>query len=290
MRDDGGNPMTTRPKIAFQGEPGAFSHEACRVYFPDHEPTAFIDFVDALEAVKSRACDLGMIPVENSTAGRVTEVHHLLPESGLKIIGERFKPIHFQLMAGAATRLEDVRVVSSMPIALSQCRKALKKLKVRTEPAPDTAGAAKALAERPDAIRAVVAPALAAELYGLNILVRDIEDEAHNTTRFLVMTGDPNPPAPPTTAPCMTSFTFRVRNLPAALYKALGGFATNGVNMTKLESYMENGAFTATFFYSEVDGRPEDVGLRNAFEELAFFSDHFEVLGVYPADPFRKKG
>ncbi len=264
--------MNSRPKIAFQGEPGAFSHEACRLYFPDHEPTAFIDFVDALDAVKSRACDLGMIPVENSTAGRVTEVHYLLPESGLRIIGERFKPIHFQLMAGPATRLEDVRVVASMPIALSQCRKALKKLKVRTEPAPDTAGAAKALAERPDVVRAVVAPALAAELYGLEILVRDIEDEAHNTTRFLVMTGDPNPPAPPAGVPCMTSFTFRVRNLPAALYKALGGFATNGVNMTKLESYMIDGSFAATQFYADVQGHPKDRALELALEELAFVS------------------
>jgi prephenate dehydratase len=281
--------MTTRPKIAFQGELGAFSHEACRAYAPDHEPVAFIDFVDALEAVKTRACDLGMIPVENSTAGRVTEVHHLLPESGLKIIGERFKPIHFQLMAGPGTRLEDVRVVASMPIALGQCRKRLKKLKVRTEPAPDTAGSAKALAERPDATRAVIAPALAAELYGLKILVRDIEDEAHNTTRFLIMTGDPNPPSPPQGAACVTSFTFRVRNLPAALYKAMGGFATNGVNMTKLESYMENGAFTATFFYAEVDGRPEDQAMAHAFDELRFFCDHFEVLGVYPADPFRNR-
>jgi prephenate dehydratase len=281
--------MTDRPKIAFQGEPGAFSHEACRQYFPGHEPTAFIAFEDALEAVRSRACDLGLIPVENSTAGRVTEVHHLLPDSGLKIVGERFKPIHFQLMAGEGTRIEDIRVVSSMPIALGQCRRALRRLGVRTEPAGDTAGAAKALAEQPDASRAVIAPALAAELYGLTILARDFEDEAHNTTRFLVMSGEPNPPEPAGKGPCVTSLVFRVRNLPAALYKALGGFATNGVNMTKLESYMENGAFTATFFYAEVDGRPSDPPLARAIEELNFFCDHFEVLGVYPADPFRAR-
>ena len=171
----------SRPKIAFQGAPGAFSHEACRDYFPDHEPTPFADFEAALEAVKSRACALGMIPVENSTAGRVGEVHHLLPQSGLKIIGERFKPIRFQLMANPGVKIEDVRTVASMPIALGQCRRTLRQLGVRTEQAGDTAGAAKALAEHPDPTRAAVAPALAAEIYGLDILMRDIEDEAHNS-------------------------------------------------------------------------------------------------------------
>jgi prephenate dehydratase len=215
-------------------------------------------------------------------------VHHLLPDSGLKIIGERFKPIRFQLMANPGVKIEDVRTVASMPIALGQCRRTLRRLGVRTEQAGDTAGAAKALAEHPDPTRAAVAPALAAEIYGLDILMRDIEDEAHNTTRFLVMTADPTPPPPPADAACVTSFIFRVRNLPAALYKALGGFATNGVNMTKLESYMENGAFTATFFYAEVDGRPEDPALGRALEELGFFSERLEVLGVFPADAFRK--
>ena len=164
-----------------------------------------------------------------------------------------------------------------------------KRLKLKGEAVGDTAGAARMLAERPDPTRAAIAPALAAEIYGLEILARDIEDEHHNTTRFLVMTAEKAPASPPFTSPCVTSFVFRVRNLPAALYKALGGFATNGVNMTKLESYMENGAFTATFFYSEVDGRPEDRGLALAFEELGFFSEKFEILGVYPADPFRTR-
>jgi prephenate dehydratase len=281
--------VTSKPKIAFQGEPGSFSNEACQVFFPDHEPVPFADFEAALEAVKSRRCDLGMIPVENSTAGRVAEVHHLLPESGLRIVGERFKPIHFQLMANAGTRIEDIKTIVSMPIALGQCRKLIRKLKARAEAAGDTAGSAKALAATPDATRAALAPALAAKLYGLEILARDVEDETHNTTRFIVMTGEKDPPQPPPGVACVTSFTFRVRNLPAALYKALGGFATNGVNMTKLESYMENGAFTATFFYAEVDGRPEDPPLARAFEELSFFSDHFEVLGVYAADPFRRR-
>ncbi|WP_374535032.1 prephenate dehydratase [Phenylobacterium sp.] len=277
----------TKGRIAFQGELGANSHEACVAAFPQMEPVPHATFEEAFEAVKTGDCQLGMIPVENSIAGRVADVHHLLPSSGLKIIGERFKPIHFQLMVNPGVSLEEVEVATSMPIALGQCRKTIRRLKLRAEPVGDTALAAKLLAANPDRSRAAISPALSAELYGLEILVRDIEDEHNNTTRFLVMTADKDPPPPPFTAPCVTSFIFRVRNLPAALYKALGGFATNGVNMTKLESYMENGAFTATFFYAEVDGRPEDRGLARAFEELQFFSERFEILGVYPADPFR---
>jgi prephenate dehydratase len=219
----------------------------------------------------------------------VADVHHLLPASGLKIIGERFKPIRFHLMANPGVSLQDVKTVSSMPIALSQCRNTLRRLCLRTEAASDTAGAAKTLAEHPDPHRAAIAPRLAAKIYGLNILLENVEDQAHNTTRFLVMTADINPPLPPAGVRCVTSFVFRVRNLPAALYKAMGGFATNGINMTKLESYMENGAFTATFFYAEVDGRSDDDTLIRAFDELRFFSDYFEVLGIYPADPFREK-
>ena len=220
----------------------------------------------------------------------MADVHHLLPSSGLRIIGERFKPIHFQLMANPGVKLEDVKVVASMPIALAQCRKTIKRLKVKTEGVGDTAGAARALAEHPDPTRAAISPALAAQIYGLDILARDIEDEHHNTTRFLIMTAEKDPAPPPFTAPCITSFTFKVRNLPAALYKAMGGFATNGVNISKLESYMEGGAWSATFFYAEADGRPEDRGLALAFEELRFFSDKFEILGVYPADGFRTRG
>ena len=280
--------MTGPLKIAFQGELGANSHEACRAYFPDYEPYPCATFEDAFDAVKAGVCALGMIPVENSIAGRVGDVHHLLPDSGLKIIGELFKPIRFQLMANPGARLEDIRTVASMPIALGQCRRVLRKLGVATESAGDTAGAAKALSEHPDPTRAAIAPALAAQIYGLDILMTDVEDEAHNTTRFLVMTAEAEPARPAEGVDCVTSFVFRVRNLPAALYKALGGFATNGVNMTKLESYMENGAFTATFFYAEVDGRPEDPQLARALEELGFFSERLEILGVYPADPFRE--
>lgn len=281
--------MSPLPKIAFQGEPGANSHEACRTYFPDHEAAPYPTFEEAFDAVKSGACALGMIPVENSIAGRVADVHHLLPNSGLKIIGERFKPIRFQLMVNKGVKLDQVTTVSSMAIALHQCRNSLKKLGVKTEAVGDTAGAARYLAQHPDPTHGAIAPALAAEIYGLDILLRDIEDERHNTTRFLVMTADKAPPAPAFTSRCITSFCFKVKNIPAALYKAMGGFATNGVNMTKLESYMEGGAFTATFFYAEVDGRPEDRGLAMALEELSFFSEKLEILGVFPADPFRDR-
>ena len=281
--------MSGKGRIAFQGELGANSHEACRTYFPDYEPAPYPTFEEAFEAMKSGACVLGMIPVENSIVGRIADVHHLLPNSGLKIVGEKFKPISFHLMANHGTRLDDVKVVSSMAVALGQCRRSLKRLGVRTEAVGDTAGAAKALAEHPDPARAAISPALAAEIYGLDILLRDIEDERHNTTRFLVMTGEKEPPRPAFTEQCLTSFVFRVRNVPAALFKAMGGFATNGVNMTKLESYMEDGAFSATMFYSEVEGRPEDRGLALAFEELSFFCERFELLGVFAADPFRTR-
>lgn len=277
----------SKGRIAFQGELGANSHEACSTLYPAWEAVPYGTFEDAFEAVKTGDCDLGMIPVENSTAGRVADVHHLLPSSGLRIIGEHFKPIHFQLMAQKGVGLDELTAVTSMPIALHQCRKTLKRLGLDTRAAADTAGAARIVAEGSDRALAALAPALAAEIYGLDILARDVEDEHHNTTRFLIMTAEKNPPPPPFTTRCITSFVFRVRNLPAALYKAMGGFATNGINMSKLESYMEGGAWSATFFYAEVDGRPEDRNLARAFEELRFFSEKFEIIGVYPADPFR---
>ena len=277
----------SRNRIAFQGELGANSHEACLAAFPDMEPVPCATFEEAFEAVRAGECRLGMIPVENSIAGRVADVHHLLPSSGLRIIGERFKPIHFQLMANPGVRVEDLKSVASMPIAFAQCRGTIARLGLSREPVSDTALAARQLSERPDPTRAAIAPALAARLYGLDILLPDIEDTHNNTTRFLIMTADADAPEPGPGVKCVTSFVFRVRNLPAALYKALGGFATNGVNMTKLDSYMENAAFTATFFYSEIDGRPGDEAVARAFEELQFFSERFEILGVYPADPYR---
>ena len=275
-----------KPKIAFQGEPGANGDEACRTHFPGHDPLPCATFDDAFEAVKAGEAELGMIAVENSIAGRVADVHHLLPRSGLSIIGERFKPIRFQLMANRGVTLDTVNTAVSMPIALAQCRISLKRLGLRTLGAADTAGAAKDLAARPDATRAAVAPRLAAQIYGLDILAEDIEDEHNNTTRFIVMAREGM--LPPLGVTCVTSFVFRVRNIPAALYKALGGFATNGVNMTKLESYMENGVFAATMFSAEVEARADDAALVQAFEGLSFYSDHFELLGCYPADPYRK--
>ena len=277
----------TRPRIAFQGDLGANSDEACRDYFADYRPVPCATFEDAFEAVKTGDCELAMIPVENSIAGRVADVHHLLASSGLVIVSELFKPIRFHLMANPGTRIDQVRAVISMPFAAHQCARALKTLGVTIEAANDTAASAKMLSERPDATRAAIAPALAAKIYGLDILMRDIEDEAHNTTRFVVMSAARDTPRPPVEARCVTSFLFRVRNLPSALYKALGGFATNGVNMTKLESYMENGVFTATLFFAEVDGRPEDDNVARAFEELRFFSDHFQIVGVFEAAAFR---
>jgi prephenate dehydratase len=274
-------------KIAFQGERGSNSDEACRAEFPDHEPLPCASFEAAFEAMQTGQADLGLIPMENSLAGRVADVHHLLPDAGLRIIGERFRRIHFQLMVNPGVTLDRIEVISSHVMALGQCRKLIRRLGARTEIASDTAGAARLLAETPDPVRAVLAPALAAELYGLDILERRVEDEPHNTTRFLVMTARTDTPPPPEGQAAITSFVFRVRNIPAALFKVLSGFATNGVNMLKLESYMEAGRFTATLFYAEVEGRPDDPALARAFEELAFFSDRRQVLGVYAADPFR---
>jgi prephenate dehydratase len=278
------------PRIAFQGEFGSNSDEGCRSYFPDGRPMPCATFEDAFDAARSGRADLALIPIENSIAGRVGDVHHLLPRSGLKIVGERFKPIHFDLMANPGTRLGEVTTIASHVMALGQCRKLIRRLGAHPEVAADTAGAARLLAERPDPTRAVLAPPLAAQLYGLEVLEAGVEDEPSNTTRFLVMTAEATPAEPPADQACMTSFVFRVRNVPAALYKVLGGFATNGVNMTKLESYSEGATFAATTFYAEVEGRPADPGLAHAFEELAFFSDRFELLGVFPADPFRRNG
>jgi prephenate dehydratase len=278
----------TISKIAFQGDYGSNSHELCVEHFPDDEPVPCDTFAEAFAAVRSGACALGVIAIENSIAGRVGDVHHLLPASGLKIVGERFKPIRFHLMANPGVALEDVREVSSHVMALGQCRRLIQKLRLRATVASDTAGAARELAERPDPHHAAIAPALAAELYGLTILARDIEDEPDNTTRFLVMTGDPNPAEPPAGVDCLTSLIFHTRDVPAALYKALGGFASNGVNLIKLESYIDGTQFTPAQFYAEIEGRPGDPGVALALEELAFFSGRIDLLGVYPADGHRR--
>ena len=273
-------------KISFQGEPGANSHIACAEARPDHDPLPCPTFEDAFAALAEGAAALAMIPIENSIAGRVADIHHLLPTSGLHIVGEHFLPIHFQLMALPGVRIEELRTVHSHIHALGQCRKVIRRLGLKPLVAGDTAGSAREVAEARDRSRASLAPRLASSIYGLEILAQDVEDEAHNTTRFIILSREAAP-APPGTK-VVTAFVFRVRNLPAALYKALGGFATNGVNMTKLESYMVEGQWTATQFYAEVDGHPGDPGLARALEELGFFSREFRVLGTFPAHPFRE--
>ena len=278
--------MTQKLKIAFQGEPGANSHIAVAEAYPDAEPLPCATFEDALAAIASGEADLGMIPIENSVAGRVADIHHLLPASGLFIIGEWFLPVHHQLMAPRGAKLDDIKRVESHVHALGQCRRVIRERGIKPIVAGDTAGAARDIAQRGDKTTAAIASRLAAEIYGLDILMEDIEDESHNTTRFVVLAREEKW-APQGSVPLVTTFVFRVRNLPAALYKALGGFATNGVNMTKLESYMVDGNFFATQFYADVDGHPHDRGLAFAIEELKFFSREFRIVGVYPAHPFR---
>jgi prephenate dehydratase len=221
-----------------------------------------------------------MLPVENSLAGRVSDIHHLLPSSGLHIIGEHFLPIHHQLIAAPGVALKDIRTVRSHAMALGQCRRVIAELGARPEMSGDTAGAAKALAQSGERDVAVIASARAAEIYGLAILRADVEDAGHNTTRFLEMAREPED-AEPDADGVMTTFVFQVRNIPAALYKALGGFATNGVNMTKLESYQLDGAFVSTMFYADIEGHPQHASVRLALEELSFFSTSFRILGVY---------
>jgi len=227
-----------------------------------------------------------MIPIENSVAGRVADIHHLLPASGLFIIGEWFLPIRHQLMAPKGSKLAEIKTVESHVHALGQCRRIIRQLAIKPIVAADTAGSARIVAQRGDPSAAAIASKLAAHIYGLDILAEDVEDETHNTTRFVVLAREEKWAAQGS-GPLVTSFVFRVRNLPAALYKALGGFATNSVNMTKLESYMVDGNFFATQFYADVDGHPDDKGLTFALEELKFFSREFRIVGVYPAHPFR---
>jgi prephenate dehydratase len=280
--------MASRKKIVFQGEPGANSHIACKQAYPRHDPVPCPTFEDAFNAVARGQAELAMIPIENSVAGRVADIHHLMPISGLHIVAEWFLPIRNQLVAPKGARRADIKVVESHVMALGQCRKFLRKLGVKTVVAADTAGAAREVAERGDKTRAAIASRLAAEIYGLDILAEDIEDESHSTTRFIVLAPRKNW-APRGKNLVITTFVFQVRNIPAALYKALGGFATNGVNMTKLESYMIEGNFFATQFYADVEGHPEDRALKLALDELAFFSTQLKILGVYPGHRFRAK-
>ena len=277
-------------KIAFQGEPGAYSHEACRRARPGMAALPCATFEDTVEACRSGAADLAMLPVENSTYGRVADIHHLLPESGLHIVDETFVRVHISLLGVPGTRLEYITAAMSHTVLLGQCRNFLRRHNIRTITGPDTAGSALMVAQAGEPQRAALASPLAGEIYGLDSLAEQIEDRQNNTTRFLIMSREPDHARRTNRdghEKMLTSFVFRVRNIPAALYKAMGGFATNGVNMTKLESYMVNGNFTATQFYADIEGHPEDPAVARALDELRYFTSVLTILGVYPADPLR---
>jgi prephenate dehydratase len=283
--------MASKKRIVFQGEPGANSDLACREAYPAHTPVPCATFEDAFAAVRSGTAELGMIPIENSVAGRVADIHHLMPHSGLHIVAEHFMPVRHQLLALRGATLKTIKTVESHVHALGQCRKAIRQLGIRPIVAADTAGSAREVSEAGDVTRAAIASQLAAKIYGLSTLKRNIEDETHNTTRFIVLSKTAKWAPQSRKTRLVTTFVFQVRNIPAALYKALGGFATNGINMTKLESYMVGGSFSATQFYADVEGHPKDRALELALEELAFMCqpDTLKILGVYPAHRMRKK-
>ncbi|MGA9793920.1 MAG: prephenate dehydratase [Rhizomicrobium sp.] len=275
-------------KVAFQGEPGAYANLAAREALPNALAIPRPTFEDAAAAVRDGDTELCIIPVENSLHGRIADIHHLLPEAGLFIVGEHFLRIQHQLLAVKGATLESVKTVFSQAPALGQCRKIIRDRKLTAQNWYDTAGSAKHVAELKDTSVAAIASSLAGEIYGLEVLQANVEDELHNMTRFLIMARAPDN-APYDGSPVVTSFIFRVRNVPAALYKALGGFATNGVNMTKLESYQLGGSFNATQFYADIEGHPDDRAVALALEELQFFTDKLSILGVYRAHPFRKQ-
>jgi prephenate dehydratase len=276
-------------RVAFQGVPGAYSHLACKAARPDLEPLPCPSFEDAFDAVRKGRAVEAMIPIENSVAGRVAEIHHLIPEAGLNIVGEHFQRVNHHLLAPKGATLDTIRTVQSHVQALDQCRESMKKLGLKRVVGADTAGSAAEIARAGDVTRAAIASSLAGEIYGLKSLRKDLEDAEHNTTRFVILSKKATR-ADIRKGPAVTTFVFRVKNRPAALYKAMGGFATNGVNMTKLESYMMGGKFTATQFYSDVEGHPDEPGFGHALEELGFFSDMVKIIGVYPAHPYRFKG
>ncbi len=280
-----------KKKIIFQGELGANSHIACQEAYPSYEAVPGATFEDCFAAITGGKVDLGMIPIENSVAGRVADIHHLMPTAKLHIIGEHFMPVHHQLLAVKGASLKTIKTVESHVHALGQCRKLIRAQHLKAVVAADTAGSAREVAEAGDKTRASIATALAGKIYGLKILAHNIEDEKHNTTRFIVLSPKKQWAKPQPRGRVVTTFIFQVRNIPAALYKALGGLATNGINMTKLESYMVGGSFSATQFYADVEGHPSDRGLELALEELAFVCQPktLRILGVYPAHKFRKK-
>ncbi|GAB1361959.1 prephenate dehydratase [Rhodobacter sp.] len=269
-------------RIAFQGELGAYSHQACAQARPDFTPVPCQTFEDVVEMTRSGQVELGMLAVENSTYGRVADVHSLLPKAGLHIVDEAFVRVHVNLLGVKGATVDQVREAHGHVVILPQCASFLKERGIKGVVSSDNARAAREVAEAADPARAALASELAAEIYGLDVLARHIEDHKNNTTRFLVMS--PEADHSRRANRMITTLTFRVRNIPAALYKAMGGFATNGVNMTKLESYMVGGSFTATEFYSDIEGHPEDPPVARALEELRFFTTHVNILGVYPAD------
>jgi prephenate dehydratase len=272
--------------IAFQGMPGAYSDLACHRAYPGWTTKGCPSFEAAIEAVTTGEAALAMLPCENSLAGRVPDIHRLLPDSGLFVVGEHFERVEHCLLAPKGATMQTLKRAHSHPVALGQVRGILKRLGLAAVIEADTAGAAQLIAERGGVEDAAIASELAAEIYGLEVLARNVEDAAHNTTRFYICATAPQTP-PARTPNCVTSFVFRVRNIPAALYKALGGFATNRINMTKLESYMVNGEFAATQFLADVDGHREDADLERALDELKFFCSEVRVLGTYPAHPYR---
>ena len=270
-------------KIAIQGELGSYSHEACRNARHDMDVLPCGTFEDVIEAVRTGAADQAMLPVENSTYGRVADSHRLLPHSGLHIIDEAFVRVHINLLAVPGARLEDIREAKSHLVLLPQCGDFLRKNNILGRVSPDNARAARDVAAAGDIHTAALASELAAEIYGLEVLAKKIEDRGDNTTRFLIMSREPDTSRRGAHG-MITSFVFQVRNIPAALYKGMGGFATNGINMTKLESYMVDGSFTATQFYADIEGHPDDANVQLAMDELAYFTTNVEILGVYPAD------
>ena len=272
--------------IVYQGVEGAYSHLSCQAYYPDYNPVSCGSFAECFAKVRAGEAQLAMIPVENTVAGRVSDIYHLLPEGGLSIIAERYLAVHHQLLAVKGAKISDVKTARSHPMALGQVRKRLSEMNIKPVSDVDTAGAAQAVAKLGDKSVAAIASTLAASTYGLDILAADIEDAAHNTTRFIVLANAARIPKADS-GPVVTSFVFKVRSVPSALYKALGGFATNGINMTKLESYMVDGSFSAAQFYADVEGHPDDLAMKNAMEELGFFSENITPLGTYPADERR---
>lgn len=275
-------------KIAFQGRPGAYSDLACRQAFPKIETVPCPSFDDVFRAVREGRADMGMIPVDNSSAGRVADVHHLLPAGGLHIVGEHFMPIHHCLLGIRGAKLEDLTHVRSHIHALPQCRSIIEKLGLEQVVFGDTARSAEEIARLGDKTQAAIASELSAEIYGLEVLKKNIEDAENNTTRFLVLAREAKIPPHKNGEKHITTLVFEVRSIPAALYKCLGGFATNRVNMTKLESYMTGDGFRGAEFYCDVEGHPEDAALRLALEELSFFARDVRILGVYPAHSFRQ--